>query len=53
MFEAGVYVNMVVSPAVAEGKQLLGTSYMAIHTDEQLTKVLEVFSKVGKDVGII
>jgi 8-amino-7-oxononanoate synthase len=53
MFEAGVYVNMVVSPAVPEGKQLLRTSYMAIHTDDQLSRVLEVFSQVGKQVGII
>jgi 8-amino-7-oxononanoate synthase len=53
LFEAGVYVNMVVSPAVPEGKQLLRTSYMAIHTDEQLNKVLEIFSVVGKQVGII
>lgn len=53
MFEAGVYVNMVVSPAVPEGKQLLRTSYMATHTDEQLGKVLEVFSQVGKQVGLI
>jgi 8-amino-7-oxononanoate synthase len=53
MFEAGVYTNMVVSPAVPEGKQLLRTSYMATHTDEQLAKVLEIFSEVGKQVGII
>ncbi len=53
LFEAGVYVNMVVSPAVPEGKQLLRTSYMATHTDEQLGKVLDIFSKVGKQVGII
>jgi 8-amino-7-oxononanoate synthase len=53
MFEAGVYVNMVVSPAVPEGKQLLRTSYMATHTDQQLNKVLEVFSKIGKQVGLI
>ncbi len=53
MFEAGVYVNMVVSPAVPEGKQLLRTSYMATHTDAQLSKVLEIFSQVGKQVGII
>jgi len=53
LFEAGVYVNMVVSPAVPEGKQLLRTSYMATHTDEQLSKVLEIFSRVGKQVGII
>jgi 8-amino-7-oxononanoate synthase len=53
LFESGVYVNMVVSPAVPEGKQLLRTSYMAIHTDAQLNKVLDIFSVVGKQVGII
>jgi 8-amino-7-oxononanoate synthase len=53
LFEAGVYVNMVVSPAVPEGKQLLRTSYMAIHTDEQLNTVLGMFEEVGKKVGII
>jgi 8-amino-7-oxononanoate synthase len=53
MFDAGVYVNMVVSPAVPEGKQLLRTSYMATHTDQQLNKVLEIFSQVGKQVGLI
>lgn len=53
LFDAGVYVNVVVSPAVSEGRQLLRTSYMATHTDEQLGKVLEIFSRVGKQVGII
>jgi 8-amino-7-oxononanoate synthase len=53
MFEAGVYTNMVVAPAVPEGKQLLRTSYMATHTDEQLARVLDIFSQVGKQVGII
>ena len=53
LFDAGVYVNMVISPAVPEGKQLLRTSYMATHTDEQLSKVLDMFHTVGKQVGII
>jgi 7-keto-8-aminopelargonate synthetase-like enzyme len=53
LFESGVYVNMVLSPAVPEGKQLLRTSYMAIHTDEQLDKVVEIIGTVGKQVGII
>jgi 8-amino-7-oxononanoate synthase len=53
LFDAGVYVNVVFSPAVPEGKQLLRTSYMATHTDDQLEKVLDIFSTVGKQVGII
>lgn len=53
LFEEGVFVNPVISPAVAPGHQLLRTSYMATHTDEQLDKVLSIFEKVGKQVGLI
>lgn len=53
LFENGVFVNPVISPAVPPGMQLLRTSYMATHTDQQLEQVLEVFYKVGKMVGLI
>jgi len=53
LFDAGVFVNPVLSPAVPAGQQLLRTSYMATHTDEQLERVLAAFEKVGKQVGII
>jgi 8-amino-7-oxononanoate synthase len=53
LFEAGVFVNPVISPATAPGRQLLRTSYMATHTDAQLDRVLEIFEKVGKQVGLI
>jgi 7-keto-8-aminopelargonate synthetase-like enzyme len=53
LFDEGVFVNPVISPAVAPGKQLLRTSYMATHTDDQLEKVLGIFKKVGKEVGVI
>jgi 8-amino-7-oxononanoate synthase len=53
LFDEGVFVNPVISPAVAPGHQLLRTSYMATHTDEQLDKVLEIFSRVGKKLGVI
>ena len=53
LFEGGVFVNPVISPAVPEGMQLLRTSYMASHTDDQISRVLEVFQKVGKEIGII
>jgi len=53
LFQAGVFVNPVISPAVPQGMQLLRTSYMATHTDEQLHQVLEIFQKVGKQVGVI
>jgi len=53
LFDAGVFVNPIISPAVATGHQLLRTSYMATHTDQQLETVLEIFGKVGKQIGII
>jgi 8-amino-7-oxononanoate synthase len=53
LFEAGVFVNPVISPAVPEGQQLLRTSYMATHTKEQLDRVLEIYEKVGKSTGLI
>ena len=53
LFESGVFVNPVISPAVAPGRQMLRTSYMASHTDEQLNRVLDSFEKVGKQVGLI
>lgn len=53
LFDAGVFVNPVRSPAVPEGHQMLRTSYMATHTDAQLDKVLDIFEQVGKQVGLI
>lgn len=53
LFEQGVFVNPVISPAVAPGHQLLRTSYMATHTDEQLDHVLGIFETVGKKMGLI
>jgi 7-keto-8-aminopelargonate synthetase-like enzyme len=38
---------------VPAGRQLLRTSYMATHTDQQLDQVLETLAKVGKAVGLI
>ena len=53
LFANGVFVNPVISPAVPQGSQLLRTSYMATHTDEQVNRVMETFRAVGKQVGII
>jgi 8-amino-7-oxononanoate synthase len=53
LFENGVFVNAVISPAVPPGRELLRTSYMATHTEAQLDKVLNAFQKVGKQLGLI
>ncbi len=53
LFEEGVFTNPVLSPAVQPGRELLRTSYMATHTFEQMDRVLDVFEKVGKEMGLI
>ena len=53
LFEEGVFVNPVISPAVTPGQQLLRTSYMATHTDEQMGRVIEIFGRVGKEFNLI
>jgi 8-amino-7-oxononanoate synthase len=53
LLDAGVYVNAIISPATPKGRQLLRTSVMATHTEEQLDRVLETFETVGRQVGLI
>ncbi len=53
LFDAGVFVNPVISPAVPRGRALLRTSYMATHTVDQMDRALEVYAAVGKEVGLI
>jgi 8-amino-7-oxononanoate synthase len=53
LFDAGVFVNPVLAPGVPEGSELLRTSYMATHTDDQLDRVLGTFEQVGKQMGLI
>lgn len=53
LFEAGVFVNPVLNPAVPAGQELLRTSYMATHTDEQLNQVIEAFAHVGRQMELI
>jgi 8-amino-7-oxononanoate synthase len=51
--EEGVFVNPVVSPAVAPGHELIRISLMATHTDKQIDFALEKLGKVGKTLGLI
>jgi 8-amino-7-oxononanoate synthase len=53
VFDAGVFTNPVMPPAVPENSCRLRTSYIAEHTDEQLDFVLDTFAKVGKKLAVI
>jgi 7-keto-8-aminopelargonate synthetase-like enzyme len=51
--EEGVFVNPVVSPAVAPGHELIRISLMATHTDQQIDFALDKLGKVGKELSLI
>ena len=53
LLEEGVFVNPVVSPAVAPQDTLIRYSLMATHTKDQVTRSLEAIQKVFKKYGII
>jgi 8-amino-7-oxononanoate synthase len=53
LFDAGVFTNPVLPPAVPESACRLRTSVMATHTREQLDQVLDAFARVGRNLGII
>lgn len=53
LFDAGIYSNAVISPAVPSNSSRLRTSYIATHTQEQLDFVLDKFAQIGKQLAII
>ncbi|OSS42696.1 8-amino-7-oxononanoate synthase [Desulfurella amilsii] len=53
LFEEGIFVNPVVSPAVPKNKALIRLSLMATHTFDQIDFALEKITKVGKHLGVI
>ena len=46
LFDAGVYTNVAIHPAVPPGGALLRTSLMATHEREQLDRALEIVERV-------
>jgi 8-amino-7-oxononanoate synthase len=46
LYDAGVYVNVAIHPAVPPGGALLRTSVMATHQREHLDRALAMFEKV-------
>ncbi len=53
LYDAGVFVNVFISPGVPQGRQMMRTSYMATHEDEHLDAILEIFKDTGKKLGLI
>lgn len=53
LFNEGVFVPGIAFPTVAEGKARLRTIMSAAHTQDQLTKALEILKRVGTRMGIV
>lgn len=53
LFDCGLFTNAVTQPAVPVGADLIRTSYIASHSDQQIDQVLERFAKAGRHVGMI
>lgn len=53
LFNDGIFVNPVVSPAVAPNDTLIRFSLMATHTKEQVTEALEKIQKVFRSHNLI
>ena len=53
LFNNGIFATPVVYPAVPFGQALIRTSYMATHTEKELSQVLQVFEKLAPQYGIL
>ena len=53
LYDAGVFVNVFISPGVPPGRQMMRTSYMATHEDSHLDEILHIFTETGKNLGLI
>jgi 8-amino-7-oxononanoate synthase len=53
LYDNGVFVNAFVPPGVPPNLSMLRTSYMASHEREHLDAILEIFARVGRDLGLI
>jgi glycine C-acetyltransferase len=53
LFEEGVFAQAIVYPTVAADKCRVRTIVTALHTNEELSKALDIFAKVGRELAII
>jgi 8-amino-7-oxononanoate synthase len=53
VFDAGIFTNPVVPPAVPPSQCRLRTSVMATHTAEQIDFSVETIGRIGRELGVI
>ncbi|MBE2280991.1 MAG: pyridoxal phosphate-dependent aminotransferase family protein [Ignavibacteriaceae bacterium] len=53
LYDAGVFVNVFISPGVPQGRQMMRTSYMSTHQTDHLDYIIDTFKKIGANLGLI
>jgi 8-amino-7-oxononanoate synthase len=53
LFDNGVYVNAFIPPGVPPNMSMMRTSYMATHKKEHLDEIVDIFVKIGTELGYI
>lgn len=53
LFEEGVYAKAIVFPTVQKGTGRVRNMPTAVHTKEMLDEAIEIYEKVGKELGVI
>ncbi len=53
LFEEGVFTPAIVFPTVAKGRARVRTIVTAEHTSEDLKEALDVFDRVGRELGLL
>lgn len=53
LYDEGIFVNVFISPGVPPGRQMMRTSYMSTHEDSHLEFIVDTFTKVGKELGLV
>jgi len=53
VFDAGIFTNPVVPPAVPPSQCRLRTSVMATHTADQIDFSVETIGRIGRELGVI
>jgi glycine C-acetyltransferase len=53
LFEEGVFTPAIVFPTVAKGRARVRTIVTAEHTAEDLKEALDVFDRVGRELGLL
>jgi 8-amino-7-oxononanoate synthase len=53
LLDQGVYVNLVFPPAAPAGMSLLRCSISAAHSSEQINKLLNAFSNIGREFQLL